>query len=144
MCNKNRVKTPEHTPTSVFLKQFTKVSKLLNSNKGNYNITHKGEKKTMEKSKNNEIRWLGIRLTKKRSIYLTIFSSICASFFVVAIFFAVPVLIYARTDIFPYDKMMYAYTLLLSISNLIASAICIGIFFYALSKVKAFRKSVKN
>ena len=98
----------------------------------------------MQKNKNNQINWLGIRLTKKRSIYLTIFSSICASFFVVAIFFAVPVLIYARTDIFPYDKMMYTYTLLLSISNFLACAICSSIFYYSLSKVKAFRKVLKK
>ena len=98
----------------------------------------------MEKNKYNQISWLGIRLTKKRAIYLTVISSIGSSFFVVSIFFAVPVLIYARTNIYPHDKIIYTYTLLLSISNLIASAICIGIFFYALSKVKAFRKSVKN
>ncbi len=98
----------------------------------------------MQKNKNNQIKWLGISLTKKKSIYLTMISSICSSFFAVAIFFAVPVLIYARTDIFPYDKVMYTYTLLLSISNLIASSICIGIFGYTLSKVKMFRKSLKN
>ena len=98
----------------------------------------------MLKNKNNQIKWLGISLTKKKSIYLTMISSICSSFFAVAIFFAVPVLIYARTDIFPYDKVMYTYTLLLSISNLIASSICIGIFGYTLSKVKMFRKSLKN
>ena len=98
----------------------------------------------MQKNKNNQIKWLGISLTKKKSIYLTMLSSIGSSFFAVAIFFAVPVLIYARTDIFPYDKVMYTYTLLLSISNLIASSICIGIFGYTLSKVKMFRKSLKN
>ena len=98
----------------------------------------------MEKNKYNQINWLGIRLTKKRSIYLTIFSSICASFFTVSIFFAVPVLIYARTDIFPYDKTVYTYTLLLSISNFLACAICSSIFYYSLSKAKEFRKSVKN
>ena len=100
--------------------------------------------KTMQKNKNNQISWLGMRLTKKLSVYLTVICSICSSFFAVSIFFAVPVLIYARTNIYPHDKIAYAYTLLLSISNLIASAICIGIFFYALSKVKTFRKSVKN
>lgn len=98
----------------------------------------------MQKNKNNQIKWLGISLTKKKSIYLTMLSSIGSSFFVGAIFFAVPVLIYARTDIFPYDKVMYIYTLLLSISNLIASSICICIFGYTLSKVKTFRKSLKN
>ena len=98
----------------------------------------------MEKNKNNEIRWLGIRLTKKRAIYLSVLSSVGSSFFAVAIFFAVPVLIYARTNIYPHDKINYTYTLLLSISNLIASSICICIFGYTLSKVKTFRKSLKN
>ena len=103
-----------------------------------------GEKKTVEKNKKNQISWLGIKLTKKRSIYLTVLSSIGSSFFAVSLFFAVPVLIYARINIYPYDKITYAYTLLLSISNLIANAICIGIFFYTLSQIKAFRKSIKN
>jgi Na+/melibiose symporter-like transporter len=98
----------------------------------------------MEKNKNNQIRWLGIRLTKKRAIYLTVLSGFASSFFAVAIFFAVPVLIYARTDIFPHDKLLYTYTLLLSISNFIASVICIGIFSYTLSKAKTFRKALKK
>jgi len=103
-----------------------------------------GEVKAMEKNKNNHIRWLGLRLTKKRAIYLTVLSSIGSSFFAVAIFFAVPVLYYARTNIYPYDKITYTYTLLLSISNLIASSICIGIFTYTLHKVKTFRKALKK
>jgi hypothetical protein len=98
----------------------------------------------MQKSKNDQISWLGIWLTKKRTIYLTVISSIASSAFAVAIFFAVPVLIYARTDIFPHDKLLYTYTLLLSISNFIASTICIGIFSYTLSKAKTFRKALKN
>ena len=103
-----------------------------------------GKKKTMQKNTNIDLYWLGLRLTKKRAIYLTVISGTVSSFFSLAIFFAVPVLIYARTNIYPHDKITYTYTLLLSISNLIASAICISIFFYTLSKVKAFRKSVKN
>jgi len=98
----------------------------------------------MEKNKNNHISWLGIRLTKKRSIYLTVLSSTGSSFFAVAIFFAVPVLYYARINIYPHDKLTYAYTLLLSIVNLIASSICIGIFSLTLSKVKTFRKALKK
>ena len=98
----------------------------------------------MQKNKNNHISWIGIGLTKKRVVYLTVLSSFGASFFTVAIFFAVPVLIYARNNIYPYDNAVYTYTLLLSISNLIASSICIGIFTYTLHKVKEFRKSVKN
>jgi len=98
----------------------------------------------MQKNKNNQIKYLGLRLTKKRAIYLTVISSIGSSFFTVAIFFAVPVLIYARTNIYPYDKNIYTYTLILSISNFLACAICVAIFSYSLSKVKAFRKSVKN
>ena len=107
-------------------------------------MTTKGENKTMEKNKNNQISWLGIRLTKKRSIVLTVLSSIGASSFAVSIFFAVPVLIYARTNIYPFDEVTYTYTLLLSITNFLASAICIGIFSLTLSKAKTFRKSLKN
>ncbi len=107
-------------------------------------MTTKGENKTMEKNKNSQISWLGLRLTKKRTIYLTVISSIGLSFFAVAISFAVPVLIYARTNIYPFDDVTYTYTLLLSITNFLASAICIGIFSLTLSKAKAFRKSVKN
>ncbi len=141
---KNGVKIPEHTLTSVSLYQFRKVSKKLNKKEGKYKITPRGENETMEQNKNNRIRWLGLRLTKKRAVYLTVLSSIGSSFFAVAIFFAVPVLYYARTNIFPYDKLLYAYTLLLSLSNFLASIICIGIFSYALSKVRKFRKSLKN
>ena len=98
----------------------------------------------MQKNLNNQVKWLGLSLTKKRAIYLTVISSISSSFFAVAIFFAVPVLIYARTNIYPYDKLTYTYTLLLSISNFLACAICISIFTYTLSKVKTFRKALKN
>ena len=103
-----------------------------------------GEKKTVEKNKNNQISWLGISLTKKRAIYLTVLSSIGSSFFACSIFFAVPVLYYARINIYPYDKVTYTYALLLSISNFLASAICIVIFSYTLSKVRTFRKAVKK
>jgi len=98
----------------------------------------------MEKNKNNQVSWLGLMLTKKRVIYLIVLSSISSSFFAVAIFNAVPVLYYARINIFPYDKVTYFYTLFLSISNFLASAICIGIFTYTLSKAKTFRKSLKK
>jgi len=107
-------------------------------------MTTKGENKPMEKNKNNHISWLGLRLTKKHTIYLTVLSGIGSSFFAVAIFFAVPVLIYARTNIYPYDEVTYTYTLLLSITNFLASAICIGIFSLTLSKAKTFRKALKK
>jgi len=100
-----------------------------------------GEKKTMQKNTKIEIYWLGLRLTKKRAIYLSVISSTVSSFFAIAIFFAVPVLIYARTNIYPYDTLTYTYTLLLSISNFLASSICIGIFSYTISKVRKFRKA---
>ena len=128
----------------MFFYHVTKVSKLLNINERNYKIAQKGENKTMQKNINDPKSRLGIRLTKKRAIYLTVLSSIGSSYFACAIFFAVPVLYYARTNIYPDDKFTYFYTLLLSISNFIASAICIAIFSYTLSKVKTFRKSVKK
>ena len=98
----------------------------------------------MEKKKYNDIRCLGLSLTKKRAIYLTVLSSVGLSFFATSIMFTLPVLYYARTNIFPNDKLMYFYTLLLSISNFLASIICIGIFSLTLSKVKTFRKSLKK
>ena len=103
-----------------------------------------GEKKTMQVNTNIEVYWLGLRLTKKRAIYLTVISSIFSSFFAVAIFFAVPVLIYVRTNIYPYDTLTYTYALLLSISNFLASSICIGIFSYTISKMRKFRKAGKK
>ena len=119
-----------------FLGRFLNIVKL--------HKTHKGENKTMEKNKDNDLRWLSIRLTRQNAIYLMVISSIVISYFATSIFFAVPVLYYARINNYPYDKITYTYTLLLSISNFIASAICIGIFSLRLSKAKTFRKSLKN
>ena len=103
-----------------------------------------GEIKAMEKKKNNNIGWLGLILTKKSAIYLRVLSSIGFSFFALSIMFTFPVLQYNMTNIYPYDKLTYFYTLLLFISNFIASSICICIFSYTLSKVRTFRKSLKN
>ena len=102
-----------------------------------------GEIKDMEKKKNNDIKWLGLILTKKNAIYLTVLSSIGASFFATSIMFTFPVLRYNMTNIYPHDKLIYFYTVLLFVSNLIASSICICIFSYTLSKVRTFRKSLK-
>ena len=101
-----------------------------------------GEIKAMEKK--NDIRWLGLILTKKSVIYLSVLSGIGLSFFTSSIMFTWPVLIYNNTNIYPSDKLTYFYTLLLFISNFIASSICICIFSYTLSKVRTFRKSLKN
>jgi len=98
----------------------------------------------MEKKKNNDRRWLGLILTKKRAVYLCVLSSIGLSFFATSIMFTLPVLQYSITNIYPHDKLMYFYTLLLFISNFIASVICVCIFALTLSKVRTFRKSLKN
>ena len=98
----------------------------------------------MEKIKNKHISWLGLSLTKKRAMLLAILSSIGSAFFAASIMFTLPVLQYNLTDIYPHDKLTYFYTLLLFISNLIASSICICIFSYTLSKVRTFRKSLKK
>ncbi len=102
-----------------------------------------GEIKAMEKKKNNHKRWLGLILTKKNAIYLSALSIIGVSFFASSIIFTFPVLRYNMTNIYPYDKLTYFYTLLLFISNFIASSICICIFSYTLNKVRTFRKSLK-
>ena len=98
----------------------------------------------MEKKKNNDRMCLGLRLTTNRAIYLTALSSIAVSFFAVSIMFSFPVLRYNMTNIYPNDKLTYFYTLLVFVSNLIASSICICLFSYTLSKARTFRKSLKK
>ena len=98
----------------------------------------------MEKNKNNNINWLGVRLTKKRAIYLTVLSSSGSAFFPLILIDSLWVLKYNNTTVFLDDKLIYSYILLLILSNFIASTICISIFAYTLSKVKKFRKSLKK
>ena len=98
----------------------------------------------MEKNKNNQISWLGLMLTKKRAIYLTVLSTIGSSFFATSVMFTLLVLQFLMTNISPDDNMMYFYTFLLFLSNFIASSICIGIFSYTISKARTFRKSLKK
>ena len=104
-------------------------------------ITSVGEIKVMEKK---DVKWLGLILTKKSAIYLNVLSTFGLSFFASSLMFTFPVLLYNMTNIYPYDKLTYFYTLLLFISNFIASTICICIFTYTLSRVRMFRKSLKN
>jgi len=103
-----------------------------------------GEIKAMEQKKNKDKKWLGLILTKERAILLSVLSSIGLSFFALSIMSTWPVLRYNINNIYPYDKLTYFYTLLLFISNFIGSCICICLFSYILSKVRTFRKSLKN
>ena len=126
-----------------FIYQSIELSKKLNNKEWNNNITSVGEIKAMENKKDNDIRCLGLILIKKSAIYLTILSSIGVSFFASSLMFTFPVLRYNMTHIYQDDILIYSYTILLFISNLIASSICICIFSYTLSKVRTFRKSLK-
>ena len=98
----------------------------------------------MEKNKNYITKRIGITLTKKNATYVMALSSIAAAFFATSIMFTFPVLHYNITYIYPNDKIIYFYTLLLFSSNLIASPVCICIFIYILSKAKTFRKAAKK
>jgi len=98
----------------------------------------------MEKNKNNHINWLGVRLTKKRAIYLTVLSSTGSAFFPLILIDSLWVLKYNNTTVFFDDKLINSYISLLVLSNFIASTICIGIFVYTFSKVKKFRKFLKK
>lgn len=98
----------------------------------------------MEKKKNNDIRCLGLILTKKSAIYLTVLSSIGVAFSPLILIDSLWVLKYNNTTVFLDDKLTYFYISLLILSNFIASSICICIFSYTLSKVRTFRKSLKN
>ena len=91
-----------------------------------------------------ECSWIGLRLTKKRSIYLNILCTIGTSFFASSIIFTLPVFQFIMTNISPDDELTYFYTLLLFTSNFIASVICIIVFSLTLSKDNKFRKAVKK
>ncbi|MFX1287364.1 MAG: hypothetical protein ACFFFY_02230 [Promethearchaeota archaeon] len=107
-------------------------------------MTRESETEAMEKTKNYKLKRLGLTLTKKSAIYLALLSSIGLSFFAVSIMFTFPVLQYNITNIYPDDKLTFFYMSLLLISNFIASALCICIFGYTLSKVRNFRKALKD
>jgi len=98
----------------------------------------------MEKIKNYNTKRLGLTVTKKNAIYLAVLSSIGLSFFAVSIVGTFPVLRYNTTNIYPEDKLTFFYISLLAISNFIASVVCIFIFGYTLSKVRDFRKALKD
>ena len=97
----------------------------------------------MEKKKNNDIRWLGLILTKKRAYYLLILDLLSTALSLFLMFFAFGVLLNART-IYQYDPSLYLSILLLGFSNLIYSFILIGISGYTSKKIRLFRKFLKN
>ena len=102
-----------------------------------------GEIKAMEKKKNNDIRWLGLILTKKRAYYLLILDLLSTALFFLLIFNALDVLLNART-ISQYNPSLYFPILLLGFSNLFISFIFLGISGHISKKIRLFRKSLKK
>ncbi len=102
-----------------------------------------GEIKAMEKKKNNDIRWLGFNLTKKKAYYSLVLSIFGSFLFTMLMFNALEVLLDAR-NIYQYDISLYFQILILGFSNLILSFIFDGICAYTLKKIRLFRKSLKN
>ena len=97
----------------------------------------------MEKNKNNHIRCLGLRLTKKRAYYLLVFCIISFGFSYLLFYNALEVLL-DTPKLKEYDVSIYYKVLFLGFSNLFISFGFMGICGYTLSKVKTFRKSLKN
>ena len=97
----------------------------------------------MEKKKNNDTKWLGFNLTKKRAYYLLILDLLGTALSLFLMFVALDVLFNART-IYQYNPSIYVPVLLLGFSNLIYSFILMGISGYTSKKIRLFRKSLKN
>ena len=97
----------------------------------------------MEKKKDNDTKWLGFNLTKKRAYYLLILDllSTALSLFLMFIAFGVP--LNART-IYQYNPSLYFPIILLGFSNLMFSSILMGISGYTSKKIRLFRKFLKN
>ena len=96
----------------------------------------------MKNEGNNNIKWLGFNLTKKKAYYLLVLSIFGFFLFTLLMFNALEVLLEART-IYQYDISIYFKILLLGFSNLIISLIFIGICGYTLKQILLFRKSLK-
>ncbi|MEE9377744.1 MAG: hypothetical protein V3V33_06875 [Candidatus Lokiarchaeia archaeon] len=97
----------------------------------------------MEKKKNNDIRLLGLILTKKSAYYLSFLSLISFALSFLLMFNALEVLLDART-IYQYDPSLYFPIILLGFSNLMFSSILMGISGYTSKRIRTFRKSLKN
>jgi len=96
----------------------------------------------MKNEGNNNIKWLGFNLTKKKAYYLLVLSIIGMFLFTLLMFNALEVLLDART-IYQYDISIYFKILLLGFSNLILSLIFIGICGNTIKKIQLFRKFLK-
>jgi len=97
----------------------------------------------MEKNKNNHINWLGVRLTKKRAIYLTVLSSTGSAFFPLILIDSLWVLKYNNTTVFLDDKLTHFYISLLILSNFMASSIVLWISIYTFKKTRVFIRLLK-
>ena len=97
----------------------------------------------MEKKKNNDIRLLGLILTKKSAYYLSFLNFFSFALSFLLMFNALDVLLDART-IYQYDSSLYFPIILLGFSNLMFSFIIMGISGYTSKRIRTFRKSLKN
>ncbi len=97
----------------------------------------------MKRERNNENKWLGFNLTKKKVYYLLILSIIGYFLFAMLMYNALEVLLEAR-NIYTYEISIYFKILLLGFSNLIISILFVGLCSYTIRKLYLFRKSLKN
>jgi len=88
-------------------------------------------------------RWFGISLTKKRAYYLLVFGIIGYGFSLLLMFNALEVLL-GTPKLKEYDVSIYYKVLFLGFSNLFISFGFMGICGYTHQKIRLFRKSLKN
>ena len=96
----------------------------------------------MKNERNNNIKWLGINLTKKRVYYLLVLDMIGFFIFFSLMYNAIYVFLNAAT-IYDFNRSIYFNILLLSLSNFIISFIFITILGKMSKKIRLFRKSLK-
>ncbi len=96
----------------------------------------------MKNEGNNNIKWLGFNLTKKKAYYLLVLSTIGSFLFSMLLYYAIEILLNART-IKAYNMSIYYQILVLGFSTLIISLIFYGICGYTLRQIRRFRKFLK-
>jgi TRAP-type C4-dicarboxylate transport system permease small subunit len=87
----------------------------------------------------------GIFLTKKRAYIFLVLGIISLGFFMLLYYYSLELLLEAR-DIYVFDASIYYKILLIGFSNFILSFVFMGIFSYALQRIRQFlfRKSPKS
>jgi len=96
----------------------------------------------MKHEGNDNVKWLGVDLTKKRACYLLVLNTIGMGIFVFLGYNAWVLLLNADI-IYDYNRLIYYQILSLGFSNLVITFIVTSMFGYTLKKIRLYRKFLK-